>query len=1457
MLAMPVEALLDGTHSRAAFGDLDDDGAMDLAVLEAQKGGGPGAELDVLLNGRIGTELGRFAAWFTRDGAQVLLFTLADGDLDTLTDLVVDHFNGDNLLDVAASGAWTGNGTPADLATGRIVVIKQRPQPCKTFLTFITPGQVGNAFVTPPLIPVPEFPEGDAYQAAISDNLIPMVERNRRPGDGTPEDCPVDWGSSSVHWEQLTAEGAQLVSASRAAWMLGAALLLPLCVSMGLPVPIVSGRPFPAVYGPTGVTRPDGRATTPQDYWPQSILFTAIPCPPGYMNLGAKVRWELSGLGAGLELLSRAPYSAGSHRAGAFLANEVADQVDRARARMAGAGNCRGNVSVDLIGWSRGGLVTSHALNVLGNTGRDAALWYDATVRTTFIDAFGDMAVADPPRPWVYGGYLTRDARLTRWRNEAGTSFFAAQPAVIDALDRATLIFMGDRLGFPMNTFPAPRCLVNNPAMGQVNPAMTQCLLPNALGMSRPQFALGNYNTLAAAALDEPASAAVMTTMPTTHTTAWAEFLDVRDTNPAQVVRYFGGGVGFPAFSFPQGTLFGQDILVGAGGAPLRGPGNFTDNGWTDIGLNAWYPLDPSCPANTGTPPSQLPNPPQRASMQLAQEYVDDPVFAIMRGIVRNARLVLTDPRVRDYQKDLPVPATGGGNITTEFWDRMAAVAELSFAEGGAWRASRAGPGGITIEGTHEEDLGHTYDPLVDTYAPGTAPDVNDTAAVEQLAAAVAGGLGDSSSDEFYDETTYAAHLAAGSTTTGMAYAQFPADHPETLEVDLGWDSLGSQTLHIALDVSFSSAGGFLDFEMLGPGFSTSTQHFALPVANPRYRPTYRFEVTRSGPADLSQKDTLRLTGQGVLLHRVSARSRGPVFRSDGHAYQLVQVDSGLDWRAALRLASHDVLHFDQASATGHLATIADRAELDFITSTFGAEVRAWVGAEAAAGGNFTWIDGSLVDEALFAASPVVAEARTHAAFIQDGTGRLWHGPPRSVYDRGEAYAYVVEWEPTLAANTFPGPDNISANVGSLAAHLVFENVLVEGVTQATASQEPYVPLPDGAQPLTAFLDITSTAEWQGSIQVTLSVDLSGLSALELGSLALLHETADGWENGTLAFDVAAGTVTARVTQLSQFVVVVPRDVTAPVVAVPALQEVEAASCPVTVPLPAPTVTDDRDAPLSITDDAPALFPAGDTVVTFTATDPWGNAGTAQLIVRVHDVGAPVVSSPMVDIVLEQTTPVGTPFAVPLPAVFDACDDAPVVSHDAPAVFPAGTTTVTFIAGDRAGNTTTVSMQVTVVDGTAPVILSALANPPVLLPPMERDVSVVLSIIAFDAVTPVPACWLDAIDVIGRGDNGHDQSHEENDSTGKDMDRDQGHEDDDREDDDHDNGHPRGEDADEHDDEEARITGALSAVLRAEHPNHRTYVLRGRCADAAGNQTAFAVSLEVRDNGGLAACGAQ
>ncbi|WP_148871266.1 HYR domain-containing protein, partial [Tenacibaculum adriaticum] len=137
----------------------------------------------------------------------------------------------------------------------------------------------------------------------------------------------------------------------------------------------------------------------------------------------------------------------------------------------------------------------------------------------------------------------------------------------------------------------------------------------------------------------------------------------------------------------------------------------------------------------------------------------------------------------------------------------------------------------------------------------------------------------------------------------------------------------------------------------------------------------------------------------------------------------------------------------------------------------------------------------------------------------------------------------------------------------------------------------------------------------------------------------------------------------------------------------------------------APTGTDNCGVP-TITNDAPATFPIGDTTVTWTSTDAAGNTATCTQVVTVVDNINPTISACPSAVTVNVDAGTCTASGVSLGAAPTGTDNCgvPTITNDAPATFPIGDTTVTWTSTDAAGNTATCTQVVTVVDNINPTI---------------------------------------------------------------------------------------------------------------------------------------------------------
>lgn len=137
-----------------------------------------------------------------------------------------------------------------------------------------------------------------------------------------------------------------------------------------------------------------------------------------------------------------------------------------------------------------------------------------------------------------------------------------------------------------------------------------------------------------------------------------------------------------------------------------------------------------------------------------------------------------------------------------------------------------------------------------------------------------------------------------------------------------------------------------------------------------------------------------------------------------------------------------------------------------------------------------------------------------------------------------------------------------------------------------------------------------------------------------------------------------------------------------------------------TVELDPPTAEDSSGHPVALTSDAPAQFPLGETIVTWTGTDIGGNTATGTQKVTVEDREGPQILVAAKKRVFCDSGKLFSTFAFHVPETIDNVSPNVVPTSDAPARFPIGSTRVTWTATDEAGNQSSASTVLTVVNRT-------------------------------------------------------------------------------------------------------------------------------------------------------------
>ncbi len=203
------------------------------------------------------------------------------------------------------------------------------------------------------------------------------------------------------------------------------------------------------------------------------------------------------------------------------------------------------------------------------------------------------------------------------------------------------------------------------------------------------------------------------------------------------------------------------------------------------------------------------------------------------------------------------------------------------------------------------------------------------------------------------------------------------------------------------------------------------------------------------------------------------------------------------------------------------------------------------------------------------------------------------------------------------------------------------------------------------------------------------SVTNNAPATYPLGSTTVVWTIVDGSSNTA----TCSQTVTVVDTQLPT--IACPTNVTVPA---------DFGTCTaIGVALGTPTTADNCSV-LSATNNGLAVYPLGNTTVTWTVLDGSGNAATCNQIVTVIDTQVPTITCPVaVTVPSDAGVCTASGVVLGLPIDNDNCSVASV-TNNAPATYPLGNTTVTWTVVDGSGNTASCTQIVTVIDTQAPIV---------------------------------------------------------------------------------------------------------------------------------------------------------
>lgn len=211
------------------------------------------------------------------------------------------------------------------------------------------------------------------------------------------------------------------------------------------------------------------------------------------------------------------------------------------------------------------------------------------------------------------------------------------------------------------------------------------------------------------------------------------------------------------------------------------------------------------------------------------------------------------------------------------------------------------------------------------------------------------------------------------------------------------------------------------------------------------------------------------------------------------------------------------------------------------------------------------------------------------------------------------------------------------------------------------------------------------------------------------------------WSNGATTQEVtglAAGNYSCKITDsesstiTKNFIIITDSDIQSPTIKAPATVTVNAtADCTATEVVLGTPVTSDNCSVASVTNNAPVVYPVGNTIVIWTVKDASGNIATSSQTITVNDVTLPTITAPAavtVNLAATGCTAPASAVVLGTPVTADNCSVASV-TNNAPKFYPLGNTTVTWTVKDKSNNSATATQIVTIKDVTLPTITAPAA----------------------------------------------------------------------------------------------------------------------------------------------------